>query len=107
MEETIHPFGFCYNPRLDKWTTTAAMVRERCRYSEMKLSYLTDNHRFSLTECGGKLYAIGGCSETAALEDEVSVEVYCTETDAWSVAPRIPGTHTRKTGGGHIGSDQG
>ena len=36
------------------------MVRERCR--------------FSLTECGGKLFAIGGCSETAALEDDVSVE---------------------------------
>ena len=39
---------------------SGTMVRERCR--------------FSLTECGGKLYAIGGCSETAALEDDVSVE---------------------------------
>ena len=40
--------------------TAGTMVRERCR--------------FSLTECGGKLYAIGGCSEIAALEDDVSVE---------------------------------
>ena len=40
--------------------SAGTMVRERCR--------------FSLTECGGKLYAIGGCSEIAALEDDVSVE---------------------------------
>ena len=44
LEENIHPFGFCYNPRQDKWTTTSAMIRERCR--------------FTLTECGGKLYAV-------------------------------------------------
>jgi len=41
LQENIHPFGFCYNPRQDKWATISAMVRERCR--------------FTLTECGGKL----------------------------------------------------
>ena len=65
LQENIHPFGFCYNPRIDKWNTIAAMTRERCR--------------FSLTECGGKLYAVGGCSETGEMEDDVSVEVGSTE----------------------------
>ena len=27
VEETIHPFGFCYNPRLGKWTTTGLLIR--------------------------------------------------------------------------------
>ena len=26
VEETIHPFGFCYNPRLGKWTTTGLLI---------------------------------------------------------------------------------
>ena len=26
VEETIHPFGFCYNPRLGKWSTTGQLV---------------------------------------------------------------------------------
>jgi len=77
LQENIHPFGFCYNPRQDKWTTISAMVRERCR--------------FTLTECGGKLYAVGGCSETIEMEDDVSVEVYCPDTDNWRVSARLPG----------------
>jgi len=77
LQENIHPFGFCYNPRLDKWSTIAAMTRERCR--------------FSLTECGGRLFAVGGCSETGEMDDDVSVEVYCTETDRWQVSARLPG----------------
>ena len=63
LQENIHPFGFCYNPRQDKWTSVAAMTRERCR--------------FTLTECGGKLYAVGGSSEDSCqleLEDEVSCD---------------------------------
>lgn len=76
LQENIHPFGFCYNPRLNKWSTISAMVRERCR--------------FSLTECGGQLYAVGGCSETGEMEDDVSVEVYSTETDSWRVTARLP-----------------
>ena len=76
LQENIHPFGFCYNPRQDKWTTVNAMIRERCR--------------FTLTECGGKLYAIGGSSETIEMEDEVSVEMFCPETDTWRVCNRLP-----------------
>jgi len=77
LQENIHPFGFCYNPRQDKWATISAMVRERCR--------------FTLTECGGKLYAIGGCSESIEMEDDVSVEVYCPDIDSWQVTARLPG----------------
>jgi len=77
LQENIHPYGFCYNPRQDKWTKISAMHRERCR--------------FTLTECGGKLFAIGGCSETIELEDEVSVEVYCPDVDNWQVSARLPG----------------
>ena len=77
LQENIHPFGFCYNPRQDKWSTTSAMVRERCR--------------FTLTECGGKLYAVGGSSETPELEDEVSCEVFSPDTDSWAVCKRLPG----------------
>jgi len=77
LQENIHPFGFCYNPRQDKWTTISAMVRERCR--------------FTLTECGGKLFAIGGCSESIEMEDDVSVEVYCPDIDSWQVTARLPG----------------
>eukprot|EP00092_Neocalanus_flemingeri_P004041 GFUD01004350.1.p1 GENE.GFUD01004350.1~~GFUD01004350.1.p1 ORF type:complete len:633 (+),score=147.40 GFUD01004350.1:208-2106(+) len=77
LQENIHPFGFCYNPRQDKWTKISAMVRERCR--------------FTLTECGGKLFAVGGCSESIEMEDDVSMEVYCTDTDTWRVLARLPG----------------
>ena len=77
LQENIHPFGFCYNPRQDKWTTTTAMIRERCR--------------FTLTECGGKLYAVGGSTETGELEDEVSVEVFNPDSDTWTACRRIPG----------------
>ena len=76
LQENIHPFGFCYNPRQDKWSTMGAMIRERCR--------------FTLTECGGKLYAIGGSSETIEMEDEVSVEKFCPDTDSWRVCSRLP-----------------
>ena len=27
LQENIHPFGFCYNPRQDKWNTLSAMIR--------------------------------------------------------------------------------
>ena len=76
LQENIHPFGFCYNPRQDKWSTVSAMIRERCR--------------FTLTECGGKLYAIGGSSETLEMEDEVSVEKFCPDTDTWRVCSSLP-----------------
>ncbi|XP_023326536.1 kelch-like protein 34 [Eurytemora carolleeae] len=75
LQENIHPFGFRYCARLDKWTTIAAMNRERCR--------------FSLTECGGRLYAIGGCAEVG--EDDCTVESYDPNTDLWTPCPGLPG----------------
>lgn len=33
LQENIHPFGFRYSPRYNKWTTMAPMQRERCRFS--------------------------------------------------------------------------
>ena len=71
--------------RLDKWTTMAAMNRERCR--------------FTLTECGGRLYAVGGSAEdtgdsAAGLhqqEDECTVEMYDPNSDAWTRMPGLPG----------------
>jgi len=75
LQENIHPFGFRYCARLHKWTTMAAMNRERCR--------------FSLTECGGRLYAVGGCAEAG--EDDITVESYDPNTDVWVPCPGLPG----------------
>ena len=47
------------------------MCRERCR--------------FSLTECGGRLYAVGGCAEVG--EDDCTVESYDPNTDLWTPCP--------------------
>ena len=50
--ETVHPFGFKYNPLKNCWSTIRPMLRERCR--------------FTLTPIKGdnKLYAIGGSKST-------------------------------------------
>ena len=82
LQENIHPFGFRYCARLDKWTTMAAMNRERCR--------------FTLTECGGRLYAVGGSAEDTAggggtQEDECTVEMYDPNSDLWTRMPGLPG----------------
>ena len=52
--ETVHPFGFKYNPLKNSWASLRPMLRERCR--------------FTLTPVHGKnrLYAIGGCKSTYA-----------------------------------------
>lgn len=76
QQENIHPFGFRYCGRLDKWTTMAAMNRERCR--------------FSLTECGGRLYAVGGCAEESG-EDDITVESFDPNTDTWTPCTGLPG----------------
>ena len=56
---------------MNKWNK----CRERCR--------------FSLTECGGRLYAIGGCAEVG--EDDCTVESYDPNTDLWTPCPGLPG----------------
>ncbi|KAK3908107.1 Kelch-like protein 26 [Frankliniella fusca] len=87
LQENIHPFGFRYSPRSNKWTTISPMQRERCR--------------FSLNVILGRLYAIGGASEMEdeIADDEVSAcECYDPETDSWeSVAP-LPGFRTQHAG---------
>ena len=61
----------------------AAMNRERCR--------------FTLTECGGRLYAVGGSAEDATgdggigVEDDCTVEMYDPNSDVWTRMPGLPG----------------
>ena len=42
-----------------------------------------------MTECGGRLYAIGGCAEVG--EDDCTVESYDPNTDLWTPCPGLPG----------------
>ena len=70
QEEHIHPFGFRYNPRLNKWTTTSPMKRERCR--------------FSATVYGNGIYVFGGCSENDDEDaNELDCERYDVEANSW------------------------
>jgi len=89
LQENIHPFGFRYSPRYNKWTTMAPMQRERCR--------------FSLNVVSGRLYAIGGASEMDEVEpeneDEVSAcECYTPDTDSWESVRPLPGYRTQHAG---------
>ena len=50
-----------------------------------------DRCRFTLTECEGKLYAIGGASETGDDdEDGMSVEMFDPESDRWRTCSPLP-----------------
>ncbi|XP_059093875.1 kelch-like protein 12 isoform X2 [Tigriopus californicus] len=77
QEEHIHPFGFRFNPRHNKWSTLAPMHRERCR--------------FSATAVGQSIYVMGGCSERfedMTSEDEIQqtgalCERYDVDEDKW------------------------
>nr|CAD7259250.1 unnamed protein product [Timema shepardi] len=89
LQENIHPFGFFYSPRYNKWSTMAPMQRERCR--------------FSLNVLGGRLYAIGGASEADDVmvgeDGEVSAcERYDPETDCWECVRPLPGYRTQHAG---------
>jgi len=77
LQENVHPFGFKYSPQADKWKSIAAMGRERCR--------------FSLTECSGRLYAVGGAGDVQSSQDDPSVEVYDPSTDRWKPTASLPG----------------
>lgn len=63
MEETVHPFGFKYNPMQNQWTTFSAMNVERCR--------------FSLHLLGGKMYAIGGVTEIEEFASNITRACEC------------------------------
>ena len=75
LQENIHPFGFCYSPQGDKWSTMSPMLRGRCR--------------FTLTVIGEKLYAVGGEAEENSLAG-AECEVYDTNEDNWSQLPGLP-----------------
>jgi N-acetylneuraminic acid mutarotase len=83
LQEHVHPFGFRFSPRLNKWTTIAPMLRERCR--------------FSLTVFGKALFAFGGCTEQADEIDEIEdisgamCERYDVEHDTWTAIAPFPG----------------
>lgn len=88
LQENIHPFGFRYSPRYNKWSTMAPMQTERCR--------------FSLNEVNGRLYAIGGANETDDFpEDEAegsACECYDPSTDSWSSICPLPEYRTQHAG---------
>lgn len=88
LQENIHPFGFRYSPRYNKWSTMAPMQTERCR--------------FSLNVVGGRLYAIGGASEVedfAEETEEVSAcECYVPESDTWHTIRSLPEYRTQHAG---------
>ncbi|KAJ9587276.1 hypothetical protein L9F63_019207 [Diploptera punctata] len=95
LQENIHPFGFRYSPRYNKWTTMAPMQRERCR--------------FSLNVLSGHLYAIGGASEVDDEEEVSACECYNPETDSWESVRPLPGYRTQHAGAtwSHASSYQG
>ena len=76
LQEHIHPFGFRYNPRHDRWSTLCPMKRERCR--------------FTLSVIGRRLYAVGGNSEAVNNVDVISGEKYDPDQDSWSTISAIP-----------------
>ncbi|XP_018320287.1 kelch-like protein 26 [Agrilus planipennis] len=85
LQEDIHPFGFKYSPRYNKWTTMAPMQIERCR--------------FSLNVVGNKLYAVGGVSELEDITNEMSAcECYDPHSDSWHNIPSLPEHKTQHAG---------
>ncbi|GAB6023767.1 hypothetical protein CHUAL_014220 [Chamberlinius hualienensis] len=85
--ENIHPFGFRFNPRYNRWTTIAPLQQERCR--------------FSLCAIAGELYAVGGTSEgnEDGSEDFTNCEKYDPDADMWlQTAAPLPGRRTQHAG---------
>ncbi|KAH1009352.1 kelch-like protein 26 [Dendroctonus ponderosae] len=85
LQENIHPFGFKYNPRSNKWTTMSPMKIERCR--------------FSLNVIGGLLYAVGGISEEEHYETS-TCECYNPSRDTWHMMPDLPAHISQHAGAG-------
>lgn len=90
LQENIHPFGFRYSPRFNKWMTMAPMQRERCRFS---LNVVSDH-----------LYAVGGASEAdndvdeESLDEYSAVERYDPSTDCWQPLRSLPGARAQHAG---------
>jgi N-acetylneuraminic acid mutarotase len=87
LQEHIHPFGFKYDPRTDKWTTIAPMSQERCR--------------FYLGAARGCLYALGGMGEQDGVM-EVSCEKYDPQTDYWWPITALPSTRMQHAGADYL-----
>ncbi|KAK2145290.1 hypothetical protein LSH36_690g04040 [Paralvinella palmiformis] len=87
LQEHIHPFGFKYDPRADKWTTIAPMCQERCR--------------FYLGVAGGFLYALGGVGEQEGVM-ECSCEKYDPRTDFWLPAAALPSPRMQHAGADYL-----
>lgn len=85
LQENIHPFGFKYNPRGNKWTTMSPMKIERCR--------------FSLNVVGDLLYAVGGISEEEQYETS-TCECYNPTRDLWYMIPDLPAHISQHAGAG-------
>ncbi|KAJ8918607.1 hypothetical protein NQ315_013113 [Exocentrus adspersus] len=75
LQENIHPFGFMYSPRYNKWSTMAPMKIERCR--------------FSLNVVGDMLYAVGGASEVEEYNTS-TCECYNPRLDSWYMIQPLP-----------------
>merc|ERR1719189_76363 len=56
--ETVHPFGFKYNPLKNSWSFIRPMLRERCRFT------------LTAVQSTCNLFAIGGCKSTYANSTE-------------------------------------
>lgn len=83
LQENIHPFGFKYSPRYNKWSTIAPMMLERCR--------------FSLNVVGDMLYAVGGASEVDDYETS-TCECYNPHSDNWFMIQPLPAYLTQHAG---------
>ncbi|CAG9761009.1 unnamed protein product [Ceutorhynchus assimilis] len=83
LEEHVHPFGFKYNPRFDKWTSIAPMEMERCR--------------FSLNELGGLLYAVGGSIDADRIGTSIC-ECYNPARDTWYRIQDLPARISQHAG---------
>ncbi|KAG5900505.1 hypothetical protein JTB14_010915 [Gonioctena quinquepunctata] len=83
LQEHIHPFGFKYSPRYNKWSTLAPMKIERCR--------------FSLNVLGEMLYAVGGVTEVDDY-DTSTCECYNPMLDSWYMIQPLPAYITQHAG---------
>lgn len=83
LQENIHPFGFKYSPRYDKWSTMSPMKIERCR--------------FSLNVLGGMLYAVGGAIEGDEYDTSTG-ECYDPALDKWYMIKPLPTYITQHAG---------
>lgn len=86
LQENIHPFGFRFNPRDNRWATISPMLQERCR--------------FCLCIADGELFAIGGVEEGDGIvtAEESPCEKYDPAADMWLVISSLPRRRTQHAG---------